>query len=44
MLQIYSVDPKGYEHMVDLQLTQGHPLVFCNLANKLYAMIENLSR
>jgi hypothetical protein len=39
MLQIFSIHGKGYEHIIDLQLTQGHPIVFLSLSNKLYTMI-----
>ena len=41
MVQIFSIDPKGYDHIVDLQLIQGHPLMFFNLSEKLYKAIED---
>jgi hypothetical protein len=40
--QIFSVDLKGYQHVVDLQITQGHPLAFFNLSHKIYRSIETL--
>lgn len=39
-LQVYSSDQRGYEHLLDLQLTQGHPMVFFNIAQKFYKMVE----
>ena len=34
--QVYEVDKKHQVHMVDLHLTQGHPLVFFPIAAKIY--------
>lgn len=42
MMQVFSMDLKGYDHLVDLQLTQGHPISFFNLSQKLYQTIQNL--
>ena len=42
LLQVYAVDVKGYEHMVDVQLLEGHPLGFISLVNRLYCQIEFL--
>ena len=42
MLQVYAVDVKGFEHMVDVQLLEGHPLAFISLANRLYSQIAFL--
>lgn len=39
-LQVYSSDQRGYEHMLDLQLTQGHPMVFFSVAQRFYKMVE----
>lgn len=39
MMQIFSIDLKGFEHVIDLQLTQGHPIAFFNLSQKLYRTI-----
>ena len=41
-VQIFCVQHKGFDHVIDLQLTQGHPLVFFSLSNKLYGTIEHL--
>ena len=35
-LQIFQVSKEEKTHIVDLQLTQGHPLLFFPLAKKIY--------
>lgn len=40
-LQVYSSDQRGYEHLLDLQLTQGHPMVFFTISQKFYRMVEH---
>ena len=37
--QIFSVDLKGYQHVIDLQIAQGHPLAFFNLSHKIFSTI-----
>lgn len=39
LLQIFCVPHTDYDHVIDLQLTQGHPMVFFNVSNLLYNMI-----
>lgn len=39
-LQVYSSDQRGYEHMLDLQLNQGHPMVFFSLSQRFYKTVE----
>ena len=40
-VQIYEPSRKGSGHIVDIQLSQGHPLVFFPLSRRIYGELEN---
>jgi hypothetical protein len=39
-IQIYEVNRKTQMHLVDLHLTQGHPLLFFWLVRKFYGELD----
>lgn len=39
-IQIYEVRSLKFGHVVDMQISQGHPLVFFRLCEKLYREIK----
>ena len=41
ILQIFQVSKEEKTHLIDLQLTQGHPLLFFPLAKKIYKELSH---
>jgi len=41
-VQIYAKQQKGVSHVIDLQLTQGHPFVFFPFVRRFYAHIDEI--
>ena len=39
LVQVYRADIKGFEHMIDVQLVEGHPLSHMALANRFYSTL-----
>ena len=40
-IQIYEINRKNQNHMVDLSLEEGHPLAFFPLTSSFYQVLEN---
>jgi hypothetical protein len=40
-LQIFEVQKMEKTHVIDLQLTQGHPLIFFSIAKTIYSKITD---
>ena len=39
LVQVYGVDIRGFQHMIDVQLVEGHPLSLMAVANRFYSTV-----